>query len=108
MKTSDRDGMNLEVFKTEDEIKTGMIVRMRVMSLPEIKADESPFGDMVILGIKEGEVTIARPYVFAVGSETLARAATGTEIFSIPKERFCARFVKVLSTRGKMMTMNLD
>lgn len=83
---------------THDDIEPGVVVRMLNWD-----GTASPFSDTVILREEKGWVRLARPYIYATGTQTCAPSPlTGVEDYKVTVESLLERFHVVLMSTGKV------
>ena len=86
------------VVPKNDEIVPGVLLRM-VERDPECLA---PFSDSVVVSVKDGNVKLARPYLYATLTETACPGwLTGVEEYTVPMSRVLSRFWLVAQDRGQ-------
>lgn len=101
----DHDGIN-DAFYDGTEIPIGQVVRMR-SDATESGADESPFSDSVVIGVRDGYVEIARPYAYASTIGICHNVLLGCERVKIDEALFRKRYYRVLTSRQNPHIMSI-
>jgi hypothetical protein len=103
-KVCNRDGWVRAL--TQDDVQPGTVIR-EVSKEPgfEDGAIVPPFADAVIIGVKDGQATIARPYLYATGGGTACpNVLVGFEKFELSVERLLRAdsiYMLVVGSRGQ-------